>query len=117
MTRRIATRASLSAAVAMTAALLTMTAAPAAHAVGENALCTKNWPNFSAEVSKNAWNYRTGPSTRYASKGYLYRGDDLKVLCSRGVWDYTQLTHRSTSGLPKGTRGWVRDDGLYHLAG
>jgi hypothetical protein len=38
-------------------------------------------------------------------------------LCSRGVWDYTQLTHRSTSGLPKGTRGWVRDDGLYHLAG
>ncbi|MEV8601128.1 hypothetical protein AB0465_14760 [Streptomyces griseoviridis] len=39
------------------------------------------------------------------------------VLCSRGAWDYSQLTQRSKSGIPKGTKGWVRDDGLYQLAG
>lgn len=65
----------------------------------------------------NGWNYRTGPGTTYASKGYLYRGDKLTVLCSRGNWDYSQLAQRSKSGIPKGTRGWVRDDGLYQLAG
>ncbi|MGW1615698.1 SH3 domain-containing protein, partial [Streptomyces sp. NPDC002285] len=65
----------------------------------------------------NGWNYRTGPSAAYASRGYLYRGDKLTVLCSRGDWNYSQLTQRSTSGIPKGTRGWVRNDGLYQLAG
>jgi len=112
MTRRIATRASLSAAAVMAAAVLTVTAAPAAQAAGENRLCTKNWPNYPAEVAKNAWNYRTGPGTGYASKGYLYRGDDLKVFCSRGNWNFAALTHRSKSGIPKGTKGWIRNDGL-----
>ncbi|MGW0538313.1 SH3 domain-containing protein [Streptomyces sp. NPDC003032] len=100
-----------------TAAALTVTTAPAAHAVGENSKCTVNWSNFGATVSKNGWNYRTGPSTAYASRGYLYRGDKVTVLCSRGNWDYSQLTKRSKSGIPKGTKGWVRDDGLYQLAG
>ncbi|MFD4475991.1 hypothetical protein ACFWPU_07730 [Streptomyces sp. NPDC058471] len=30
---------------------------------------------------------------------------------------HSQLTKRSKSGIPKGTKGWVRDDGLYQLAG
>lgn len=95
---------------------LTVTAAPAAHAVGENPKCSVNWVNFEAKVGKNAWNYRTGPSTAYSSRGYLYRGDRLKVLCSRGSWDYSQLIQRSKSGIAKGTRGWVREDGLVNLA-
>ncbi|WP_328689928.1 SH3 domain-containing protein [Streptomyces sp. NBC_01390] len=102
-------------ALSVTAAL-TVTTAPAAHAVGETSKCTVNWSNFGATVAKNGWNYRTGPGTTYASKGYLYRGDKLTVLCSRGNWDYSQLTQRSKSGIPKGTRGWVREDGLVNLA-
>lgn len=99
------------------AAAVTVTAAPAAHAVGENSKCTVNWSNFRATVGKNAWNLRTGPSTAYASRGYLYRGDRLTVLCGRGSWDYAQLSSRSRSGIAKGTKGWVRSDGLVSLAG
>ncbi|MEU9267311.1 SH3 domain-containing protein [Streptomyces sp. NPDC048251] len=96
---------------------LTVTTAPAAHAVGEHSKCTVNWSNYRATVAKNGWNYRTGPGTTYASRGYLYRSDRLTVLCSRGNWDYSQLTQRSKSGIPKGTKGWVRDDGLNQLGG
>ncbi|MEE1736449.1 SH3 domain-containing protein [Streptomyces sp. BE147] len=96
---------------------LAVTAAPAAHAVGESSKCTVNWSNASGTVKKNAWNMRTGPSTGYASRGYLYNGDRLNILCSRGDWDYTALSARSKSGMAKGTRGWVRSDGLYGLAG
>lgn len=118
MIRRPTLRSLLPAALAMAAAAtLTVAGAPAAHAVGEHSKCTVNWPDFGATVSKNAWNLRTGPSTAYASRGYLYRGDRLTVLCSRGNWDYTQLTRRSASGLAKGTKGWVRQDGLVRLAG
>lgn len=102
-------------ALSVTAAL-TVTAAPAAHAVGENSKCSVNWANFDAKVGKNGWNLRTGPSTTYSSRGYLYRADKLKVLCSRGSWDYSQLTQRSKSGISKSTRGWVREDGLVNLA-
>ncbi|GKQ33575.1 SH3 domain-containing protein [Streptomyces sp. A012304] len=118
MIRQLALRSVAPAALALAAAAtLTVTTAPAAHAVGEHSKCTVNWSNFGATVAKNGWNLRTGPSTAYASRGYLYRGDKLTVLCSRGVWDYSQLTQRSKSGIPKGTKGWVRDDGLYQLAG
>lgn len=118
MIRNLALRSVAPAALALAAAAtLTVTTAPAAHAVGEHSKCTTNWSNFGATVAKNGWNYRTGPGTTYASKGYLYRGDKLTVLCSRGNWDYSQLAQRSKSGIPKGTRGWVRDDGLYQLAG
>lgn len=118
MIRSLALRSAVPAVLALAAAAaLTVTAAPAAHAVGENSKCSVNWANFDAKVGKNAWNYRTGPSTAYSSRGYLYRGDKLKVLCSRGNWDYSQLTQRSKSGIAKGTRGWVRADGLVSLAG
>lgn len=118
MIRNLALRSVAPAALALAAAAtLTVTTAPAAHAVGEHSKCTVNWANYSATVAKNGWNYRTGPSTAYASRGYLYRGDKLTVLCSRGNWDYAQLTQRSKSGISKGTKGWVRDDGLYQLGG
>ncbi|MGW0920709.1 hypothetical protein ACWD3J_17040 [Streptomyces sp. NPDC002755] len=42
---------------------LTVTTAPAAHAVGEHSKCTVNWSNYRAIVAKNGWNYRTGPGT------------------------------------------------------
>ncbi|MEU5196080.1 SH3 domain-containing protein [Streptomyces scabiei] len=106
---------------ALMAAIMGLTvavaAAPAAHAVGESSQCSVNWRNFSAKAGRNAWNYRTGPSSNYSSRGYLYRGDKLKVMCSKGRWSYSKLSQRSTSGIPKGTRGWVRDDGLVSLAG
>ncbi|MGW3930362.1 SH3 domain-containing protein [Streptomyces microflavus] len=121
MIRRIATRSAIIPAVlaVAAAAALTVTTAPAAHAVGENKLCTVNWSHGEGgTVSKNGWNLRTGPSsTGYVSRGLLYRGDTVNILCSRGNWDYTQLSKRSKSGIPKGTRGWVRSDGLLQLAG
>ncbi|WP_330351720.1 SH3 domain-containing protein [Streptomyces sp. NBC_00582] len=118
MIRNLALRSAAPAALALVAAAaLTVTTAPAAHAVGEHSKCTVNWANYRATVAKNAWNYRTGPGTAYTSRGYLYRGDKLTVLCSRGDWAYSQLTQRSKSGIAKGTKGWVRDDGLYQLGG
>ncbi|MCX4682127.1 SH3 domain-containing protein [Streptomyces sp. NBC_01433] len=108
-----------SAAIALSAtAGLAVVTAPAAHAVGENSKCTVNWSHGEAgTVSKNGWNLRTGPTTGYVSRGVLYRGDTVKLLCSRGNWDYTELSKRSKSGMAKGTRGWVRSDGLYQLGG
>ncbi|MFC8125421.1 SH3 domain-containing protein [Streptomyces sp. NPDC057302] len=90
---------------------LAVTTAPAAHAVGEHSKCTVNWSNASGKVKKNVWNLRSGPSSGYASRGYLYNGDRLNILCSRGKWDYTSLSAKSN------TRGWVRSDGLYQLGG
>jgi uncharacterized protein YgiM (DUF1202 family) len=119
MIRRIATRSAVVPAVLAVAAAasLTVTSAPAAHAAGENRQCSVNWsPNFRATVGKNAWNLRSGPSTGYKSKGYLYRGDRLKVFCSKGDWHYSQLTARSKSGIAKFTKGWVHNDGLLNLA-
>ncbi|MFD7956032.1 SH3 domain-containing protein [Streptomyces ardesiacus] len=118
MIRRIATRAAAVPAVmaVAAAAALTVTTAPSAYAVGENSKCTHNWANFRATAGKNAWNFRSGPSTGYRSLGYLYRGDKLTVMCSRGSWDYAQIIS-SKAGIRKGTKGWVRDDGLVNLAG
>ncbi|MFE2102838.1 SH3 domain-containing protein [Streptomyces sp. NPDC059468] len=118
MIRRLALRSITPAALALAAAAaLTVTTAPAAHAVGESSKCTINFRNFPGTVGKSGWNYRTGPSTHYTSRGLLYRGDKLTVLCSRNTWVYTRLSRRSASGLPKGMRGWVRQDGLQELAG
>ncbi|WP_434598535.1 SH3 domain-containing protein [Streptomyces sp. A5-4] len=109
--------ASFALALSVTAGLAVATA-PAAHAVGEHSNCTVNWTHGeTGKVKKNGWNMRGGPGTGYTSRGSLYNGDRLKLLCSRGNWYYTQLSARSKSGLVKGTRGWVRSDGLYQLGG
>ncbi|MFE0135418.1 SH3 domain-containing protein [Streptomyces sp. NPDC059037] len=118
MRLRAPARLAATAALALAAAAaLTVTTAPAAHAVGENSKCTVNWSNAAGKVKANGWNLRTGPSTGYSSRGYLYNGDRLNILCSRGNWDYTSLSAKSKSGLAKGTRGWVHSDGLYQLGG
>ncbi|MEU6071910.1 SH3 domain-containing protein [Streptomyces sp. NPDC047082] len=118
MIRRLTLRSVAPAALALAAAAtLTVTTAPAAHAVGESSKCTINFRNFGGTINKNGWNLRTGPSRSYASRGLLYRGDKVTVLCSRNTWLYTQLPRRSKSGLPKGTKGWVRQDGLAELGG
>ncbi|WP_435279724.1 SH3 domain-containing protein [Streptomyces sp. 1222.5] len=110
--------ATVPAALAMAAAaVLTVTTGPAAHAVGESSRCTINFRNFGGTVGKSGWNDRTGPSTGYTSRGLLYRGDKLTVMCSHNNWVYTRLSRRSASGLPKGLKGWVRQDGLVGLAG
>lgn len=95
------------------AAALTLMQAPTASAVGSSA-CTVNTTDRDAYVSANAVNYRSGPGTSYSSKGLLYRGDQLRTLCttvkSGSSWYYTKLRQRSKSGLPAGTYGWVRAD-------
>ncbi|MFF4205751.1 SH3 domain-containing protein [Streptomyces sp. NPDC001668] len=117
MIRHLAARSAAPAVLVLAAAALSVSVAPAAHAVGENSQCTVNWPNYGATVAKNAWNFRTGPGTTFKSRGFLYRNDKLKVLCSSGSWNYSQLTQTSRSGIPKGTKAWVRNDGLVNLAG
>lgn len=107
------------AALAVSTALLAggaMTLAPSASAVGA-ARCTYNEPDYNAIVDVNGVNYRTGPSTRYSAKGLLYTGDRVRVHCGTSNWLYTSLTKRSTTGLAKGTAGWVRSDMLFQLAG
>ncbi|MGW4518427.1 SH3 domain-containing protein [Streptomyces sp. NPDC004393] len=112
-----AKRALAAAIVGLAVAAGGLATASTAQAAGEDSRCTRDWPNFTATVGKAGWNLRTGPSTGYVSRGLLYRGDKLTVLCSRGAWDYSRLTQRSRSGIPNGTRGWVRADGLVTLAG
>ncbi|WP_327357716.1 SH3 domain-containing protein [Streptomyces sp. NBC_01304] len=110
---RLATTATL--ALSVTAGVVAT--APAAHAVGEHSKCTVNWSNGeSSTVRKNGWNLRSGPGTGYTSRGYLFRGDPVKLLCSRGSWEYVQLSKTSKSGLPPGTRGWAHRSGLGGLA-
>lgn len=106
--------AALSAAAAAFA--LSAVAAPPASAA-TSASCTYNITDHDAQVDGNGVNYRTGPSTSYSSKGFLYDGDDLRVYCGKGSWYYAKLTHRSKSGLAAGTYGWIRKDMLATLAG
>lgn len=105
--------------VALSVSLLAGAAAalaPAASAA-TSSTCTYNIADHDAEVDGAGVNYRTGPSTNYSSKGFLYTGDDLRVYCGKGNWYYTKLTHRSKSGLAAGTYGWIRSDMLLSLAG
>lgn len=60
-------------------------------------------------------NYRNGPGRTLYSKGFLYAGDRLQMMCGKGDWYYSKFTYRSKSGLPSGLRGWVRSDMLYSL--
>ncbi|MFF8932356.1 hypothetical protein ACF1AO_34395 [Streptomyces longwoodensis] len=101
---------------ALAACALSAGAAPPASAA-TSASCTYNIADHDARVDGNGVNYRTGPSTSYVSKGFLYDGDSLRVYCGKGTWYYTKLTHRSMSGLPSGTYGWIRKDMLATLAG
>ncbi|WP_019061442.1 hypothetical protein [Streptomyces prunicolor] len=105
--------------VALSVSLLAGTAAalaPTASAA-TSSTCTYNIADHDAKVDGAGVNYRTGPSVTYASKGFLYTGDSLRVYCGKSTWYYTKLTHRSKSGLSTGTYGWIRSDMLLSLAG
>ncbi|EGX58459.1 MULTISPECIES: SH3 domain-containing protein [Streptomyces] len=110
--RRLATVTLSASLLAGTAAALAPTASAATSST-----CTYNIADHNAQVDGAGVNYRTGPSTSYRSKGFLYTGDDLRVYCGKGNWYYTKLTHRSKSGLASGTYGWIRSDMLLSLAG
>ncbi|MFF8993990.1 hypothetical protein ACF09H_29500 [Streptomyces sp. NPDC014983] len=108
--RRLATVTLSVSLLAGTAAALAPTASAASAST-----CTYNLADFDTRV--DGINYRTGPSTGYTSKGFLYDNDRLRVYCAKSNWYYTKLTHRSKSGLSTGTYGWIRSDMLLHLAG
>lgn len=105
--------------VALSAALMAGGAtalAPAASAATASS-CTYNLADHNAQVDGNGINYRSGPGTSYASKGYLYDGDDLRIYCGKGAWYYGKLISRSKSGMAANTYGWIRSDMLLSLAG
>jgi len=91
-------------------------AAPNASAVGSSA-CRYHITRQTSTITTNGVNIRTGPGTGYASKGLLYKGDTFVATCGvlKGpknhpkAWMYSKLLHRSKSGLPAGTWGWIRD--------
>jgi uncharacterized protein YraI len=107
------------AAVALSTSLLVGGAAalaPAASAATASS-CTYNIADHDASVDGNGVNYRTGPAVTYASKGFLYTNDKLRIYCGKGNWYYSKLLKRSKSGLTAGTYGWIRKDMLLELAG
>ncbi|MGW2425244.1 SH3 domain-containing protein [Streptomyces sp. NPDC001709] len=81
---------------------LAVTTAPAASAA--EMPCK---PRVYYKINTNAVNFRTGPSTNYASKGLLYKGDWGKKVSSKGSWIKLQLGQKSRTGLAKSTTGWV----------
>ncbi|KOU50130.1 hypothetical protein [Streptomyces sp. WM6378] len=103
--------------VALTVSLLAGGAAvlaPAASAAGGD--CSSY--DQGAEVAGNGINFRTGPSTSYASKGLVYDKDQLGLYCKSGAWYKAKLITRSKGGLKAGTTGWIREDMInFHLAG
>lgn len=98
-------------------AALAITAAAQPAVAASSATCTHDYPDYEGRVDGAGVNFRTGPSVSYASKGFLYTGDTLRIYCGKGFWYYTKLTHRSKSGLAAGTHGWIRKDMLATLAG
>lgn len=103
--------------VALSVSLLTGGAAvlaPAASAAGSD--CSTY--DQGAEVDGNGINFRSGPSTSYASKGLVYNKDQLALYCKSGSWYKAKLAKRSKGGLKAGTAGWIRQDMIkFHLAG
>lgn len=70
------------------------------------------WISGTATPRVNGLRFRSGPGTRYAAYGLLYRGDHMRVLeevrrGSAGYWFKVRLTRRSATGLRSGRTGWV----------
>ncbi|MFF9074577.1 SH3 domain-containing protein [Streptomyces sp. NPDC014872] len=104
MQLRTPARLAASAALALSVtAGLAVTTAPAASAA--EMPCK---PRVYYELYTNsAVNFRTGPSTGYASKGLLYKHDWGKKVGSKSGWIKLQLGQKSRTGLAKGSTGWV----------
>ncbi|MFF3256447.1 SH3 domain-containing protein [Actinacidiphila glaucinigra] len=92
--------------------------APTASAVGSSA-CQFNTSDLTMKISGNGVNFRTGPGTKYSSRGLLYKSDGyvFRYTCRTypernggdfdDSWSYGYLVKRSVTGIPKGTYGWV----------
>ncbi|MFF7953627.1 SH3 domain-containing protein [Streptomyces griseorubiginosus] len=103
-------RRTVPAVVLAATAALTVGAAPSAFAQTPAATRTAMpcKPGVYYYVYKaNGVNFRTGPSTTYASKGLLYKNDWGKKIASKNGWIKLQLGTKSRSGLPKNSTGWV----------
>ncbi|MGW2106345.1 SH3 domain-containing protein [Streptomyces sp. NPDC001948] len=117
MKLRTPTRLAATAALVLSAtAGLVATTASAANAASEPTSCTTRFADHPGTINANAFNFRSGPSSNYLSKGYLYKTDKIRLKCARGDWYYGTLTARSKSGLPKNTNGWLHRKFLLHLA-
>ena len=72
-------------------------------------------PGFSGvgTPTVNGLRLRSGPGTRYAAYGLLFRGDRMTITQvvqagSLGTWWFhVRLTKRSATGLRSGHTGWV----------
>ncbi|GAB7101697.1 hypothetical protein JCM4814A_94880 [Streptomyces phaeofaciens JCM 4814] len=64
-------------------------------------------PRVYYKINTSGVNFRTGPSTSYASKGLLYKGDWGKKIATKGSWIKLRLGQKSRTGLAKNTTGWV----------
>ncbi|MFJ8752082.1 SH3 domain-containing protein [Streptomyces sp. NPDC102441] len=104
MQLRAPARLAASAALALSVtAGVAVTTAPAASAAQMPCKARVYYEVYQA----NGVNFRTGPSTGYASKGSLYKHDWGKKIATKSGWIKLQLGQKSRSGLAKGSTGWI----------
>ncbi|MET9830693.1 SH3 domain-containing protein [Streptomyces sp. NPDC006385] len=104
---RIVTR--IAATAASTAVLLggAVLTAPPASAVSLPKSCTWEWAWPLKQEATSAVNLRSGPGTKYASLGILYKGARFTEYCNKDHdWSYGKVT----SGPNNGKVGWVKTD-------
>ncbi len=103
--RRVAAASALA---FLAAASMTLVAAPSASAADSSA-CNSPWYGLNGHITGSGVNLRTGPGTKYASKGQLSKGTTFYFYCFKEYgyegWDYLKVT----SGPNKGVKGWVND--------
>ncbi|WP_030607847.1 hypothetical protein [Streptomyces sclerotialus] len=79
--------------------------APTASAVGASK-CNVDWSNVTFDVLQKAA-LRTGPGTKYSSKGTLSKGTKFYYLCEYTKGSTTWIYGKVSSGAHKGTKGWA----------
>ncbi|MCF1593385.1 SH3 domain-containing protein [Streptomyces muensis] len=99
----------VSAAAATTAAILggAILAAPTASAASLPKSCTWEWAWPQRMEATSDVNLRSGPGTKYASLGILFKGARFTEYCDKDHdWSYGKVT----SGPNNGKWGWVKSD-------
>ncbi|MEU7486408.1 SH3 domain-containing protein [Streptomyces sp. NPDC042319] len=79
--------------------------APAASAVGSSK-CNWDFSNVQFDVVQKAA-LRTGPSTKYSSKGTLSKGTKFYYYCEYKKGSTTWIYGKVQSGAHKGAKGWA----------
>ncbi|MET8289457.1 MULTISPECIES: hypothetical protein [unclassified Streptomyces] len=86
--------------------------APTASAA-DSSSCDSARYTLTAHINTNGVNLRSGPGTKYTSKGLLSKGTKDRLYCHSPqtsatvpYWDYIKVT----TGPNKNIKGWVRDD-------